>query len=123
MNKDLVKKEKFTDWMNAGFNGEYNQNNPELSRQMCKRLKMADGTTLSIQASWGHYCRPRENAPFPDYDFYHEFEVGYPSVVIPEFMQYADDDDEPTETVYGYIPKSIIQSAIDRMGGVIGFDE
>lgn len=38
-----------------------------------------DSTTLSVQASFGHYCNPKENGHI-HYDL---VEVGYPSAEVP----------------------------------------
>jgi hypothetical protein len=73
-----------------------------------------DGTEISIQASGTHYCTPREYVPAEEYV---SVEVGYPSKVIEELKEYAEDprewDDEMenrigdlnyTDTVYGWVP-------------------
>lgn len=124
-NKDIVAKTAFTDWMNKGFIGTYNDNNPEMSTQMAKPLVLANGVILSIQASQYHYCYPRQNAPIADYDFYTEFELGYPTEELPEeFTQYAEDADCLTDTIYAYVPKELIASYIESVGGVVGlFDQ
>lgn len=70
--------------------------------------------TLSIQASSGHYCSPRDNSgPWVKY------EVGFPSERITCFMPYAEDPESPTKTVYGYVPGVIINEFIARNGGFI----
>lgn len=121
-NKDLTAKTSFTDWMNKGFVGKYNAKDPEMSLQMTKPLLLANGVILSIQASEYHYCFPRENAPVPDYDFYEEFELGFPTQKLPEeFTKYAEDADHLTDTVYAYVPKKMLQQYIDSVGGVVGF--
>ena len=120
--KDLTVKTSFTDWMNKGFVGKYNDKNPEMSLQMTKPLLLANGVILSVQASQYHYSFPRVNAPVPDYDFYKEFELGFPTQKLPEeFTEYADDADHLTDTVYAYVPKKMLQEYIDSVGGVVGF--
>lgn len=117
--KELTKVKKFTDWMNEGFDGVFIDSYH--SYQCTKRLSLGDGTTLSIQAGRTHYCSPRENAQIADYDFYYEFEIGFPSAEIAEIMPFADSLEGPTESVYGYVPKEIINQLIAARGGVTGF--
>lgn len=114
----------FIDYMNAGFikkNDSYS--NKSWSFQNTKRLLLADGTHLSIQASAGHYCNPRINQEDHDYNFYNQFEIGFPSVKIDELMEYAEDPEDPTETVYGWVPALVIHSLVEARGGVVGFVE
>lgn len=121
-NKDLTIKTPFTDWMNRGFIGKYNHENPKMSIQMTKPLLLANGVVLSVQASQYHYCHPRQTAPVPDYDFYEAFELGFPTEKLPEeFTEYAGDSDHLTDTVYAYVPKELLQKYIDSVGGVVGF--
>jgi hypothetical protein len=108
--------------MNEGFCGLYLQNFPEDYRvQQCKTLLLADGTSLSIQAGLHHYCSPKKNCSSGDYNFYDSFEIGFPSRVIPELLEYAQEPDNPTETVYPYVPKDLIRGIITNTGGVVGF--
>lgn len=72
----------------------------------------ADGYTMSVQASRAHYCETRD-----DGGVYTKFEVGFPDAREEEFMPYAEDPDEPTETVYGWVPAEAIDAVMDRHGG------
>jgi hypothetical protein len=120
---NLTTIKKFTDWMNEGFCGRVVPDSSYEGFQITKKLVLMDGTELSIQAGHSHYCQPRVNAPEPDYDFYSEFEIGFPSRVIPEILEYAEDRDCPCDTVYGYVPKEVIVDFIEKAGGVKGFVE
>lgn len=82
--------------------------------QMKTRIYCIDDLNLSVQASWGHYCDPRIDAA----DFYTSVEIGYPSIEIPELMEYAEDPEDPTETVYGYVPVSLVNKIIKDYGGI-----
>jgi hypothetical protein len=69
---------------------------------------------LSVQAGKYLYCSPRENqVPWT------AVEVGFlsfvPSAVM---MEYAEEADKPTETVYGYVPIEIVVDEINAHGGV-----
>lgn len=69
---------------------------------------------LSIQANEDTYCHPRETSM--EYKFYTEVEVGFPSWTFSKgtLGAYAEDIDEPTETVYPYIPISVVAEEMFR---------
>jgi hypothetical protein len=68
---------------------------------------------MSVQVSSSHYCTPRIN----NADFYSKVEIGYPSEVEPLIMEFAEQADRPTDTVYGYVPVSIVDEVIAKHGG------
>jgi len=72
-----------------------------------------DGLVLSIQASSMHYCTPRDN-----YGPYSTVEIGFPSRRVDALMPYAEDPEQPTNTVYGNVPVGVIEKVIDEAGGV-----
>lgn len=78
------------------------------------RIFFADGVSVSIQASEHTYATPRNNeGP------YTHFEVGYPSERPPEtWKQHAEDWENPTETVYSYVPIEMLIFYIAAHGGV-----
>lgn len=77
------------------------------------RLVCRDGTSLSVQASCGHYCSPRDNeGPWS------LFEVG--------FVERADGSrlrvrsfGKSDSGVYGWVPASKLAAFIKRHGGII----
>ena len=80
------------------------------------RIHCADGFNLSVQASRGHYCSPRQNT-----GPWHEVEVGMPSERVGAFMGFMDGDEEredPTDAVYGYVPLKTVDEVIDQHGGI-----
>jgi len=80
-----------------------------------KAVKCADGTTLSIQASDGHYCSPRVNSD--ETDEYTEVEVWRVSKEVPEsWKEYGDSENSP----YAYIPVNLVQEFVDSCGGIVG---
>lgn len=103
----------FTEWMQEGRTEEW--------RKMTTRLLLADGSSLSVQASEGHYCAPR--CDFDDYSLYSEFEVGFPSIHMEELAPYQDGDGDQKSSVFGYVPKEVVESLIESRGGVQGFDK
>lgn len=79
-----------------------------------KPITCADGFRFSVQASSGHYCTPRD-----DIGPWIEFEVGYPSEREETLMPFAEDGDNPTETVYGWVPAEVIEAIIEKHGGIV----
>jgi hypothetical protein len=76
-------------------------------------IECADGFKMSVQASRGHYCQPRE-----DYGSWYLVEVGYPTARVEAFMDYIDGaDSDPTGTVYGYVPIETVAQVIIDHGG------
>lgn len=82
---------------------------------LAKRIVCADGFTLSVQASFGAYCRPRRNiGPW------YEVEIGFPSArPSDDVMQYVEDPKDPTGTVYGYVPVELVNALIEEHGGMV----
>ena len=80
------------------------------SEQRIKRMCFGD-LTLSIQASDYHYYSPKK-----DCDYYYEVEVGFPNFDFSEefIHRYADDIDNPQDTVYGYVPINILSKEISE---------
>ena len=82
------------------------------------RIKCADGFTMSVQANEWTYCSPRISG----LGFYDAYEVGYPSEAEPLLMEYAEREDDPTGTVYAYVPVQVIVDVIAKHGGIVGED-
>lgn len=78
------------------------------------RLYCNDGYSISVQASSFHYCEPRLNG-IQDYE---SVELGYPSEEDELINEYAEDDLDYTETVYGYVPIEIVEELINKHGGI-----
>jgi len=78
------------------------------------RLILADGASLSVQASKYSYSSPRDNkGP------YIKVEVGFPSETPPEaWKEFAEKWDEPTNTIYSYIPLTMVMLYIGAHGGI-----
>lgn len=79
-------------------------------------IECNDGFVVSVQASKTHYCKPRANW-LEEYD---EVELGYPTEAEESIIEYAEDPDEPTNTVYGYVPIEIVEEVIKKHGGIKG---
>ena len=75
----------------------------------------ADGFRMSVQASAASYSIPRmTGAPT-----YTEVEVGFPSAREELLMEWAEDRDDPTGTVYGYVPVRVVTNVIAKHGGMV----
>lgn len=79
------------------------------------RLMCADGFSVSVQASETHYCTPRINGA----DKYETVELGFPSVEDSLIMDYAEEADRPTDTVYGFVPVHIVCELVEKHGGIM----
>ena len=79
---------------------------------LAKRITCVDGFSMSVQATHGAYCSPRRNlGPW------YEVEVGFPSAEPELIMQYAEQPEIPTETVYAYVPLETVEELIAMHGG------
>jgi len=83
-------------------------------RKYYKTVECKDGFSMSVQASSGNYCTPKNNT-----GPYTEVEVGMPSSYDYWLHEYAEDPDRPTETVYGWVPADKIMLCIDSHGGMV----
>ena len=72
-----------------------------------------DGFKMSVQAGQTLYSEPRDVA-----DSYEEAEVGFPSTEESLLTSYAEDGENLCDTVYGYVPCSIIDQVIEKHGGI-----
>ena len=78
------------------------------------RLELNDGTTMSVQANAFCYCTPKM-----DYaQAYTAVEIGFPNKKIDLLMPYVEDASKPTDTVYGWVPTSVLAEVISNGGGV-----
>jgi len=79
-----------------------------------KKVRCTDGFEMSVQASKFNYCTPRNNdGP------YSQVEVGFPSAREEMLMEWAEDPEDPTGTVYGWVPVSVVTNVIAKHGGVV----
>lgn len=72
-----------------------------------------DGFSFSVQGSKGHYCSPRQLS-----DNYTSLEIGYPSQEEILILKYADDQEDPTNTVYGHVPTDTINDVLKKHNGI-----
>ena len=84
-----------------------------LVRRMTPRLTCKDGFSMSVQVGDGKYCSPRKDGA----THYTAAEIGFPSEAEPLIMEWVEDADDPTGTVYGYVPITVIDAVIAKHGG------
>lgn len=80
-------------------------------RAVCK-----DGFSISIQAGSSLYCRPRQDWLY-EYD---SVELGFPSDPDDLIEEYAEDPEDLTDTVYGYVPVELVDQLLEKHGGLVG---
>ena len=86
-----------------------------MARKHYDRVVCADGFTMSVQASAYNYCQPQE----PAADRYETVEVGFPTAKEPMLMPYAETPENPTDTVYAYVPVELVTNVIVKHGGMV----
>lgn len=80
---------------------------------LAREIACKSGLRLSVQASSSHYCSPRNDVgPFS------EVEVGFPNRVVQELLPFAEDAEEPTRTVYAWVPVDLVERVIADNGGI-----
>lgn len=80
-----------------------------------KRVECEDGFSVSIQARSTSYCEPRVDGA----EKYHSVELGFPSHEDELIMPYAEMPERPLDTVYGYVPVSVVNLLIAKHGGIV----
>lgn len=78
-----------------------------------KPITCASGLSFSAQASSTHYCTPR-NSTGP----WVAVEIGFPSQRVEELLEYAENPNDPTDTVYGYVPVELVEKIVMNHGGL-----
>jgi len=80
-----------------------------------QQVVCADGFMMSVQAHDGAYCSPRTS----NAESYDEVEVGFPSAKEELLMEWCEDPNDPTGTVYGYVPAQVVTNVIAKHGGMV----
>jgi len=85
-----------------------------MRKPLYKRIVCADGFSMSVQASRTSYCAPRN-----DTGPYEAVEIGFPTEEESILLSYAEVAEEPTNTVYPYVPSHVVSLTIAKHGGMI----
>lgn len=81
-----------------------------------------DGFHMSVQHSSYHYCHPQfDFAERKGLEFV-SYEVGYPSEKVDILMPFAENPEQPTSTVYAYVPAQIVEQVVEMHGGLADDD-
>ena len=81
----------------------------------CALEVCADGFSMSVQANSTSYCSPRRDHANP----YTSVEVGFPSKEEPLLLEWAEEPDKPTATVYAWVPVQVVTNVIAKHGGMV----
>ena len=83
-------------------------------KRLIPRVVCNDGFNVSIQANEYAYCEPRNN-----YGPWYMVELGFPSETPSKaIMEYCENEENPTDTVYGYVPVDIVDNFLTEHGGI-----
>ena len=74
------------------------------------RVTCADGFSVSIQAGPCLYSTPRGAGPWS------AVELGFPSLAESALVEYAEDPDDLTGTVYAFVPCEVLAEILDAHG-------
>lgn len=94
---------------------EYLRRTRHAGRWCMRPMTCVDGFAISVQASEIHYCSPRINGA----DQYETVELGFPNMEEPLIADYAEDSDDLTHTVYGFVPIEVVNKLIEKHGGIV----
>ena len=86
---------------------------PGMTSSFCPHVICKDGFKMSVQVGQSNYSTPKDNV-----DNYEEAEVGYPSEEETLLAKYAEDDTSLCDTVYGFVPCTLIDRVIEKHGGI-----
>jgi len=84
-------------------------------RKLNKTVFCKDGFEMSVQANDTAYCDPR----IAHADKYISVEIGFPNRIEEMILEYAEDRESPTGTVYAYVPSSLVSLVIAKHGGIV----
>ena len=86
-----------------------------MSPKLNQKVVCADGFSMSVQANATAYSMPKmTGAPV-----YTEVEIGFPSAKEELLMEWCEDKEDPTGTVYGYVPVQVVVNVIAKHGGMV----
>ena len=80
-----------------------------------KQVTCKDGFKMSVQAGENLSSIPRENFA----ERYEKVEIGYPSEKESLILEYARGANDPTDTIYAYVPVDIVTLVIAKHGGIV----
>ena len=81
----------------------------------CALVVCADGFSMSVQANSTSYCSPRHDHAYSNASV----EVGFPSREEPLLLEWAEEPEKPTATVYAWVPVQVVTNVIAKHGGMV----
>ena len=85
-------------------------------RKIYEAVVCEDGFSVSIQASRYSYSEPKRDNYAQGYT---SVELGFPNRPCPFIIDYAETPEDPTGSVYGYVPASVVKKMIAAHGGIV----
>ena len=79
-------------------------------KKFSKTVLCKDGFSMSVQAGERHYSSPRNNT-----GPWESVEIGFPSQKESLILEYAEEPNTPTETVYGWVPTQTVWDVILKL--------
>jgi hypothetical protein len=86
---------------------------PQKVYQIRNMVECNDGFNISIQGHVGSYCEPRKNGTV-----YTSVELGFPSKEDLLINEYAENKNDYTQTVYGWVPMDVVEALILKHKGI-----
>ena len=80
-----------------------------------KQITCKDGFKMSVQAGENLHSNPKQNSA----ERYESVEIGYPSAEESLILEYAEGSNDPTDTIYAYVPVHIVTLVIAKHGGMV----
>jgi hypothetical protein len=87
---------------------------PAAGTMLTSLVRCADGFHMSVQASCGHCCSPRD-----DFGPWTKVEVGFPSQECDDFLPYAINAVGYDKNVFGWVPVEVVEKVISEHGGIV----
>ena len=80
-----------------------------------------DGYSVSVQCSATAYSEPRDI--LIDADGYVSFELGYPSEHDDLIEEFAEMDNDQTNTIFPYVDRDVVLALLANHGGIEGTED
>jgi len=92
----------------------------DIGFRLLKEVKISDKVSLSIQASYGHYCSPRKTLPLEEYSrmelaIFKDGEFTNVSQVISNVKIINELAEHYEGTVYGFIPIELLEELYQEL--------
>ncbi len=79
-----------------------------------KHIECKDWFKISVQANYWAYCNPRTTFLSTHTFLYNKMELWFPNMEDDLILEYAENKDIPTQTVYAYVPVQVIEKLLEK---------